>query len=459
MDLFRGFLQRFKYQSLGGEQDAEAAEANTTDSTSTRLQIPTFFCLGISMLLPWNMLILALPFFSDVISYDLFPSALSAAFTLPNFLTLAFATLTHTGSDMDTRVKRSLMLMTIPLAALGFLAYISATFKTQFLFGAVLGCAISIAIGVAYLQSAATALASLYGPAHLKAIFTGQGIVAVIASLFQLVLQLLSNSSEGDTATANALTMFISYLTSTLILVVSAALFYHLSKTITFIELVSNNKLKTPSKHPFELMKQVNARVWQYGSAVMLDFAVTLAVYPTVTVLVRSSQPIESQPSLLHASYFPLIHFLTFNLSDLAGRALPSLELPDRFKPYTIKTIHPTSSKVLNTISACRVIFIPLFLASNIPNTAPSLVKNDAVFFTLVVLFGLTNGYTATNVFTAGTNEQFNTNLNNPLSIPGNEQHNAKDIGASVLVFYLTAGLSTGSILSFIVPTFVKSIN
>lgn len=288
---------------------------------------------------------------------------------------------------------------------------------------------------------------------------TGQGVVAVIVSVFQLILQILSNSREGDTATANALTMFISYLTSTLILVVSAAIFYRLSKTAAFIEMVSNNKLKTPSKHPLELMKQVNARVWHYGSAVMLDFAITLAVFPTITVLVRSSQPIESQPSLLHASYFPLIHFLTFNLSDLAGRALPSLELPERFKSDTSKTIHPTSSKALITITACRIIFIPLFLASNIPNTAPSLLKNDGVFFTLMVLFGLTNGYVATNVFTAGTNEQHNTNLDDPLSIPDNEQHSIKDIGASVLVFYLTAGLSIGSILSFIVPTFVRSIN
>ena len=287
---------------------------------------------------------------------------------------------------------------------------------------------------------------------------TGQGIVAVVVSIFQLVLQIVSNSGQDDAATANALTMLISYLTSTLILAISASIFYNLSNTDAFVEMVSINKLKTPSRHPLELMKQVNARVWHYGSAVMLDFATTLAVFPTITVLVRSAQPIESQPNLLHASYFPLIHFLTFNLADLAGRALPSIELPSRFKSAA-GTIHPTSSKALITISACRIIFIPLFLASNIPNTAPSFLKNDGVFFTLMVLFGATNGYIATNVFTAGTNEQHNTKLTEPLSIPDNEQHNAKDIGASVLVFYLTAGLSVGSILSFIVPTFLRSIN
>lgn len=167
MDSFSRFFQRFKYQSVNVQQDPEVSDTN---EASQRLQISTFFGLGISMLLPWNILILALPFFDDVIPYDFFPSALSAAFTIPNFLTLAFATLTHAGSDLDSRVKRSLMLMTIPLAALGFLAYISTTFKPEFLFVAVLACASSTAVGCAYLQSAGTAVASIYGPAHLKAI-------------------------------------------------------------------------------------------------------------------------------------------------------------------------------------------------------------------------------------------------------------------------------------------------
>ncbi|TIC25331.1 hypothetical protein E3Q11_03401 [Wallemia mellicola] len=435
-----GFLQRFKYQSVDNQKDNDEEV-----DTSEKLTLTTFFALGISMLLPWNALILALPFFDDAIPYDFFPSSLSAAFTIPNFLTLAFATLTHPGSDVDSRVKRSLMLMTIPLASLGFLAYISGTFKPEFLYICVLICATCTAVGSAYLQSAGTAVASLYGPSHLKAIFTGQGLVAVLVSFFQLLLQIFSSGTQEDVAAANAIAILSSYAISTLILIVSAGIFYKLSKTATFIEITSNNKLKTPSLHPIELMKQVNSRVWEYGSAVMVDFAVTLAVFPTITVLVRSSDPIESQPLLLHSVYFPLVHFLAFNLADLAGRALPSVELPKRFKSATIKTIHPTSSKVLIGMSASRLIFIPLFLASNIPNTAPSFLKHDSIFFLLIAFFGLSNGYIATNVFTAGTNEQYNVKLNEPLSIPGEEEHNAKDIGASVLVFYLTGGLSIGN--------------
>ncbi|TIB79105.1 hypothetical protein E3Q06_04257 [Wallemia mellicola] len=454
MDTLSRFLQRFKYQSLDNQKDNDEEV-----DTSEKLTLATFFALGISMLLPWNALILALPFFDDAIPYDSFPSSLSAAFTIPNFLTLAFATLTHPGSDVDSRVKRSLMLMTIPLASLGFLAYISGTFKPEFLYICVLICATCTAVGSAYLQSAGTAIASLYGPSHLKAIFTGQGLVAVLVSVFQLLLQIFSSGTQEDVAAANAIAILSSYAISTLILMVSAGIFYKLSKTATFIEITSNNKLKTPSLHPIELMKQVNSRVWEYGSAVMVDFAVTLAVFPTITVLVRSSDPIESQPLLLHSVYFPLVHFLAFNLADLAGRALPSVELPKRFKSATIKTIHPTSSKVLIGMSASRLIFIPLFLASNIPNTAPSFLKHDSIFFLLIAFFGLSNGYIATNVFTAGTNEQYNVKLNEPLSIPGEEEHNAKDIGASVLVFYLTGGLSIGSILSFVVPTFLRTIS
>ena len=104
-----------------------------------------------------------------------------------------------------------------------------------------------------------------------------------------------------------------------------------------------------------------------------------------------------------------------------------------------------------------RLIFIPLFLAY-LPNTALSL-KRDWVFFFLLAIFGLSNGYIATLVFTSGTNEHWNEKLLEPLSVNENEEHNAKDMGASVLVFYLTGGLSIGSILSFIVPTFVNNIN
>lgn len=166
------FFSRFKYQTVEDHyfNQSDQDELPSSKEASIKLQLLAFFSLGISMLLPWNALILALPFYDDIIPYSSFASALSASFTIPNFLTLAFATLTHSGSDLKNRVKNSLMLMTIPLSALGFLAYISSTFKPSFIFVSVIACTTCTSIGSAYMQSAGTALASLYGPSHLKAI-------------------------------------------------------------------------------------------------------------------------------------------------------------------------------------------------------------------------------------------------------------------------------------------------
>ena len=46
--------------------------------------------------------------------------------------------------------------------------------------------------------------------------------------------------------------------------------------------MVSNNRFKKPAKQPLDVFKQANSRVWHYGVAILLDFAVTLVSYNEV---------------------------------------------------------------------------------------------------------------------------------------------------------------------------------
>ncbi|KAF9344388.1 hypothetical protein BGX34_005738 [Mortierella sp. NVP85] len=169
--------------------------------------------------------------------------------------------------------------------------------------------------------------------------------------------------------------------------------------------------------------------------SITLVFALTLSLFPSLTGLVESTNT-EEHRSRLTGDLFVPFHFLMYNIGDWAGKALPSIVW---FAP---NTTHPTRRQQLRYLFSAlgRFIFIPIFLTSNLPIPAdkrlfPLLIHRDEVWFFLVFLFALSNGYLGSIVMMVG-----------PSCVLGGE----KKARAGVrLGFWLTTGLALGSVASF----------
>ncbi|KAF9431136.1 hypothetical protein BGZ94_008286 [Podila epigama] len=169
--------------------------------------------------------------------------------------------------------------------------------------------------------------------------------------------------------------------------------------------------------------------------SIALVFTLTLSLFPSLTALVESTNTAPDRPRVSGDLFVPL-HFLIYNLGDWAGKALPSFAL------LAPNTLLPTRKQHLRYLASAlgRCVFIPIFLTANLPisdetRLLPLLIRRDEVWFLLVFLFALSNGYLGSVIMMVG-----------PSCVLGGEK---KGRAGVKLGFWLTAGLAMGSVASF----------
>ncbi|GJJ72040.1 solute carrier family 29 (equilibrative nucleoside transporter), member 1/2/3 [Entomortierella parvispora] len=170
--------------------------------------------------------------------------------------------------------------------------------------------------------------------------------------------------------------------------------------------------------------------------SITLVFALTLSLFPSLTALVKSTNEAPDRGRVFGDLFVPL-HFLVYNVGDWAGKTLPSIAF---FSP---NTTHPTRKQQLRYLAGAlsRLMFIPIFLTANLPikpegaRLLPLLIRRDEIWFLLVFLFAITNGYLGSLIMMVG-----------PACVLGGEK---KGRAGVKLGFWLTAGLALGSVASF----------
>ncbi|KAF7432835.1 hypothetical protein PC9H_004778 [Pleurotus ostreatus] len=425
------------------------------------------FILGAVILLPWNVMITATPYFLARLSGShyrgTFSSYLSTSCTASNFVFLAHATITSKKVP-STRIRQStiwLVVMTLLLTLSTFV-----TISPGIFFAFVIINGIVQAAAGSYLQTATIQVASLFGPHTVQAMFTGQGAVAVVVSGVQVVSATVSTwgaSQEtistyvlGD-GSAEERSAFIFFGLSTLFLLFSLAAHAWLvsmpiyktvaapleHKAITGSTTDEIQGLVSGHRHEFHDEKKRIIRVARlnvtYEVAVAYVFIVTLAVFPPITASVQTTNPTT------HPLLFSAIHFLMFNIGDFSGRyicSFPRLLIWD--------------SKRLLMLSLARTAFIPLFLMCNVqssPTSSPTtpIINSDVLFMTILLAFGATNGYLSSLCMMSAPSLEHNPKLQG--------RREDVDIAATVATFCLVGGLAMGSIASFAVRAAVCNCN
>lgn len=155
--------------------------------------------------------------------------------------------------------------------------------------------------------------------------------------------------------------------------------------------------------------------------AAMFTFVVTLSVFPSLTVFLRSQYQCQS-PSRFHNDLYVPQFFLLYNLGDFSGRIVAG-----KFQVLKAGTVVYAA--------LARVVFIPLFLLCNNANSQlPIVFVSDMWPICFMIAMAFTNGYVASSSMMLG---------------PSLVDSPDKNLAGTIMIFCLTLGLMLGSVMSF----------
>lgn len=159
--------------------------------------------------------------------------------------------------------------------------------------------------------------------------------------------------------------------------------------------------------------------------AVFLCFATTM-VFPVFTQRILSVRTSHDPPRILQpASFIPLAFFF-WNAGDLSGRLITAIP--------AVRITH--KPRLVLLLSLARMGWIPLYYLCNLDGNGA--IINSDFFYLIIVqfLFGMSNGYIGSNCM-MGAVEYVDPN--------------EREATGGFMGMMLVAGLTVGSLLSFLV--------
>lgn len=468
-----------------------AQEPVQWESCSPREQLDvslTFLLFGMSMLAPFNTLVTASEYFRDAFSTSPalasgFNSGLMFVYNAASVLFSVLATLSggRKGLDIPRRIQGALQLL------IGTSVFVIGTVLLRpsegvrfpyAYFALLLVIACVYAAGVSYFQNAAMGMAAKLGVRgkFVALVFSGQGIQGVLVSAVNLVsVWLASGSGEQDppnvAADKNRQVTLLLFVSTLALLAVTYVLLLRTQKG-RFItahgrpdaaEVASSGaESQTFDRQAWDTIVRVQKAILPWSFTILYVFAITLAVYPSLTSLVRTVHGASSP--LQNASLFVGIGFLAFNGADLLGRHLPGLS----------SALVLRRGALLVASALARTLLIPALLACNLvwPGS-PSASRAgwrlpDSAFFALLVVLGVTNGWLATSTMMTGPEVASTAHMLRSERLPTHEptdgaedeqqqlgadegagQSHDSAVAAMLLSFELVLGLTVGSLGGF----------
>jgi len=438
-----------------------------------RLIYLIFGWLGIGTLLPWNMFITVSAYWDDkwkTLSPDetltnanetlnlaknevqtSWNSNMAMASMVPN---VTFLLLNASfGHHFKTTPRLLISLIFVILlfgVTCGMTKVDTDQWQDKFWIGTILSIVL-ININSAIFQGGLLGLAGKFPPQYMGIVFGGQAFGGIFASVTNVIVILLGVSPAN--AAFFCFLVAVIFLGTALFcfLVATRSEFYQyylaekkVTTEVTNVEdddtddikgkFLQNNEVdvKMPTQRvlPWMVFRTISV----YGISVFLIFTVTLACFPAITVLVKSSSlpagHFNDEDYPWGVKFFiPVCCFVLFNVGDWLGRFSAEMiqwPKPGRFGMFLVLAL-----------SLLRLAFIPLFLFCNVvvERKFTFLVfENEAFYIVFMALFALSNGYLSCICM-----------MSAPQLCKGSEAQTA----SSMMVALLGLGLGTGSLMSY----------
>ncbi|KAG2066798.1 hypothetical protein BDR04DRAFT_1029168 [Suillus decipiens] len=417
-----------------------------------------YFMLGAATLLSWDALINANPFFISRLSGSplrmSFSSYLSSVFTTSKMITLGHAMMTSKQSSLSRRAFWSTALTSAIVTTLFLTTFLHPSPVPFFYFIMIITFCLSVC--TSYLSNSVFAGAALFGAPYMQSMMSGQAAIAVAVSSVQVISSAISvwgttplavaisdTDPDGKAEEKSARIFFgISalYMIATLLAYRWLASLQVYATTMGALE--NNLKARVVSDEvdeqqpllsvapPSTVKENQIVRIFQtnfiYNFAGGFVFAVTLAVYPAITVTIKPTNP-NTHPLL-----FSAVHFLVFSSGDFLGRYMCSFP----------QLIIWSARRVL-ALALLRTLFIPAFLLCNVERShhVTPFIGSDLVYMLLLCSLGLSNGYVSTLCMLGAPSLEHNRRLK------GRQED--VDVASTVAAFCLIVGLAVGGFASF----------
>ncbi|XP_028267083.1 equilibrative nucleoside transporter 2-like isoform X2 [Parambassis ranga] len=419
------------------------------------------FVLGVGTLLPWNFFITASQYFNERLKVSNVTNGTSADMSkdynydswmaLLSQLPLLLFTLLNSFLYQWVRVH---VRVTFSLIAFFFLFSLTAALVTvdmqpDTFFSVTMATIWFINMSGAVLQGSLFGLVGLF-PARYSTLFmSGQGLAGIFAAIAMLCA-ILSKPDQNSAA----LGYFITPCVATLGTLLCYLLLPHLefsrfylnrSQSKTSQELLSPTDEKVQNNNPKDLEANgmyiskleesqdrssvwaVFKKIWLMALCVTCVFAVTLSVFPVLTVRV---QTVYKSNSKWEKIFTCVCCFIVFNVMDLAGRSAPSVvQWPSK------------DSRLFPAAVLSRLVFIPLLMICKIPGSKlPPLLSHDCAFVAIMALFSFSNGYLASLCMAYA---------------PQLVRNKDCETAGSLMTFFLVLGLAIGASFSFLLGKLV----
>ncbi|GAA5918501.1 hypothetical protein JCM1841_003270 [Sporobolomyces salmonicolor] len=466
-----------------GDSGADAEGGNTkVRKLEVWLAQGIFFVLGACILLAWNTEIVAGAYFSarlvDSPFQFSYSSFVALTFTTGNLVFLAHANATQQGADLARRISLSITVLACVLIIFIVTTKVEQIPQNLF-FTFLIISSIILSASASYLQNAVVALSAAFGPSYLASILSGQGGIGFAVAMIQfvsaysaakaiasaeppaftsllletdvsrvyssdgnLILNMFDTPIPPEATRQSAFSFFLTIGIFAAISWISYAVLirlplYRLVIRSTFDEGASSRSNSKPSPSPSTSMRKVERKVRKLGIAMFLVFGITLSVFPSITSSILSVKTGEPDANIFQKpELFVPLGFAVFAAGDWFGRVLPQWE-----------KLAWTNWKGLMACSVARVVFVPLFLMCNQQaGGGDAVIRSDWLYILIMFIFATSNGYISTLIMLASVVE------------PSLDEDEV-DIAATCLAFYLTAGLASGSLVSFAVRGAVCGCN
>lgn len=277
-------------------------------------------------------------------------------------------------------------------------------------------------VASAILSGGLFGIAGQFPSEYITAVVSGQALGGIFSALAEIV-SLTFGASPTSTA-------FVYFMVGNGVLLVALLSYIIMSKTVYFkhftqLKKSKSNELIAGSTSTEPNFRTVFSKIWMYGFSEWLVFVTTLAIYPSVTVLINSQY--KGNGHIWNDIYFvPVVNYLIFNTGDYFGRILAGMFEWPKNRP-----------RLIAFVTVLRIAFVPALLMCNTNprHNLPVFIHSDISLIVMMILFSLSNGYIANICL---------------IMAPKYVHDREKEMASSMMAAFLGIGLAFGSSISLI---------
>ncbi|XP_060528347.1 equilibrative nucleoside transporter 1 [Cylas formicarius] len=423
----------------------------TMDDASLQVHTPpdkynlvyiTFLIHGIGTLMPWNMFITAMGYFTDhklardYIGFSFphltnFMQILTFCSQVPNVLFNWLNIFVHIGGDLTTRIVWSISINVVVFIITIVLAMVDSSEWPHTFFWTTMVTVVVLNMANGIYQNTIYGMAAKLPPKYTGAVILGNNI----SGTFVTIVSILSDAMTGNKRMA----AIYYFITALFVLLVGFDTYFALPLNRFYrhyeLKAKKNEELRkreaerandhTPYLH---IVKKALPQLYN----VWFIFFVTLGTFPAIQANVKR---VDTNFFIPDKWYSPITCFLTFNVFAMIGSMMPTW------------FIWP-SAKYLWIPVTLRFLYIPFYLLCNyhlegLNRALPVLVTNDWVYWIVAITMALTSGYFSSVAM---------------MYVPGTVEDRYASTAGMFGGAALITGIFSGILLTFLWPWFITHV-